>query len=138
MKIYNKSNFFLGLFLSVLGLALFFVSIWKGFDLKGSVLMVLCLFFGIGVMIRSFSAEMSREDKISERDERNILIQMKSRGMALRLSEGVCFVCLIVCMLGHSVIGEVLAVPMTLAFGIMLAVMMLLELILAIYYDRKI
>lgn len=94
MKIYNKSNFFLGLFLSVLGLALFFVSIWKGFDLKGSVLMVLCLFFGIGVMI--------------------------------------------VCMLGHSVIGEVLAVPMTLAFGIMLAVMMLLELILAIYYDRKI
>lgn len=66
MKIYNKSNFFLGLFLSVLGLALFFVSIWKGFDLKGSVLMVLCLFVGIEVMIRSFSAEMSREDKISE------------------------------------------------------------------------
>lgn len=48
------------------------------------------------------------------------------------------FFCLLACMLGHSVIGEVLSVPMTLAFGIMLAAMMLLELITVIYYNRKI
>ena len=48
------------------------------------------------------------------------------------------FLGLFFCMLGHSVIGEVLSVPMTLAFGIMLAAMMLLELITVIYYNRKI
>ena len=56
MKIYNKNNFFLGLFFCLLGIAMLIASIWKGFDIKGSLIMVLCLFFGIGILIRSLSA----------------------------------------------------------------------------------
>ena len=138
MKIYNKNNFFLGLFFCLLGIAMLIASIWKGFDIKGSLIMVLCLFFGIGILIRSLSAGLSREDKISELDERNLLVKIKSRSTAFLWSECICFLCLLACMLGHSVIGEVLSVPMTLAFGIMLAAMMLLELITVIYYNRKI
>ena len=41
-------------------------------------------------------------------------------------------------MLGHSLIGEVLSVPMVIAFGIMLSAMLLLELFTAVYYDKKI
>ena len=138
MKIYNKHNFSLGLFFCLLGIAMLIASIWKGFDIKGSLIMVLCLFFGIGILIRSLSAGLSREDKISKLDERNLLVKIKSRSTAFLWSEGICFLCLLACMLGHSVIGEVLSVPMTLAFGIMLAAMMLLELITVIYYNRKI
>ena len=138
MKIYNKSNFFLGLFLSLLGIAMLIVSSLKGFDLKGSIIMVLCLFFGFGVIIRSFSASMSREDKINELDERNNLVKIKSRSTAFLCSEIICAVCLVVCMLGHSLIGEVLSVPMVIAFSIMLSAMLLLELFTAVYYDKKI
>ena len=53
MKIYNKSNFILGLFFGLLGIAMLIVGIWKGFDIKGSIIMILCLFFGVGIIIRS-------------------------------------------------------------------------------------
>lgn len=137
MKIYNKSNYLLGLFFGLLGIAMLIVGIWQGFDIKGSIIMILCLFFGIGIIIRSLSADMSREDKINELDERNNLVKMKSRSMAFIWSEGICFICLVVCMVGHSVIGEILSVPMTIAFGIMLFAMMLLDLVITIYYNRK-
>lgn len=93
MKIYNKNNFFLGLFFCLLGIAMLIASIWKGFDIKGSLIMVLCLFFGIGILIRSLSAGLSREDKISELDERNLLVKIKSRSTAFLWSEGICFLC---------------------------------------------
>ena len=80
---------------------------------------------------------MSREDKINELDERNNLVKMKSRSRAFIWSEGICFICLVACMVGHSVIGEILSVPMTIAFGIMLFAMMLLDLVITIYYNRK-
>ena len=68
MKIYNKHNFSLGLFFCLLGIAMLTVNIRKGFDIKGSLILALCLFFGIGILIRSLSAGLSREDKISELD----------------------------------------------------------------------
>ena len=46
MKIYNKSNFLIGLFFGLLGIAMLIVGIWQGFDIKGSIIMILCLFFG--------------------------------------------------------------------------------------------
>lgn len=137
MKIYYKSNFFLGLFFVILGIAMLIVSVFKGFDMKGGIIMILCLLFGGGMIIRSLSASMSREDKISKLDERNDLIKKKSRSVAFMWSEGICAVCLVGFMAGHSVIGEVVSVPMTIAFGMMLSVMFLLELITTIYYNRN-
>ncbi|RHV35492.1 hypothetical protein DXB59_10395 [Ruminococcus sp. OM05-10BH] len=110
MKIYNKHNFSLGLFFCLLGIAMLTVNIRKGFDIKGSLILALCLFFGIGILIRSLSAGLSREDKISELDERNLLVKIKSRSTAFLWSEGICFLCLLACMLGafchrRSIIG---------------------------------
>ena len=83
MKIYNKHNFSLGLFFCLLGIAMLTVNIRKGFDIKGSLILALCLFFGIGILIRSLSAGLSREDKISELDERNLLVKIKSRSTCI-------------------------------------------------------
>ena len=46
MKIYNKSNFGWGLFLTAIGLAMLATSIWTGFDVKGTILMAACLVLG--------------------------------------------------------------------------------------------
>ena len=44
MKIYNKSGFGWGIFLTAIGLAMLATSIWTGFDVKGTILMYLILF----------------------------------------------------------------------------------------------
>ena len=74
MKIYNKKTFWYGIGFIVLGTLQLMISIWKGFDLKGTVMMILCLLIGGSGLLRSFSREMSREDKIAELDERNRLL----------------------------------------------------------------
>ena len=46
MKIYNKKNFRYGLGMTILGILMLLTSIWKGFDVKGTVILALCLFLG--------------------------------------------------------------------------------------------
>ncbi len=71
MKIYNKSGFGWGIFLTAIGLAMLATSIWTGFDVKGTILMAACLVLGATFLGRSLSHAMSREDKLAELDERN-------------------------------------------------------------------
>ena len=66
MKIYNKSGFGWGLFLTAIGLAMLATSIWTGFDIKGTILMAACLVLGATFRGRSLSHAMSREDKGSK------------------------------------------------------------------------
>ena len=136
MKIYSKSNFALGLGLTVVGLALLGVDLWKGVSWKGLCLSGLCLFFGVGVILRSLSRTMSREDALQSRDERNQLVKLRSRGTSFLWAEGICFLFL----LGSIVVRPVLGPPaagMVTAFGVMLGAMFALELVTLLYYQRK-
>lgn len=108
MKIYNKSNFGWGLFLTVIGLAILAISIWTGFEVKGTILMAACLVLGATFLGRSLSHAMSREDKLAELDERNRLVKLRSKSAAL-----------------------------TIAFGLMYLILFVTELIALAYFDRK-
>ena len=88
MKIYNKKNFRYGLWMTVLGVLMLLTSIWKGFDIKGTVILAICLFPGIGLLLRSLSRDMSREDKIAELDERNKLVEWRAKSRALHCGAG--------------------------------------------------
>lgn len=137
MKIYNRKHFLLGLLFLLLAAALLAVSLWRGFELKGTVLLVACFLYGAGLLIRSLSREMSKTDKIDELDERNRFMKLRARSAALLWSEGICFVCLLLCVLGRKWLSDVLCTPMVLSFGLMLSVMLILELITALYFNRK-
>ena len=100
MKIYNKKNFRYGLWMTVLGVLMLLTSIWKGFDVKGTVILALCLFLGIGLLLRSLSRDMSREDKIAELDERNKLVEWRAKSRALGIAELACFVCVLISIVG--------------------------------------
>lgn len=136
MKIYNRKHFLLGLLFLLLAAALLAVSLWRGFELKGTVLLAACFLYGAGLLIRSLSREMSKTDKIDELDERNRFVKLRARSAAFLWSEGICFVCLLLCMLGRKWLGDALCVPMVLSFGLMLSVMLILELITALYFNR--
>ena len=136
MKIYNKKNFRYGLGMTILGVLMLFTSIWKGFDVKGTVILALCLFLGIGLMLRSLSRDMSREDRIAELDERNKMVEQRAKSRALGIVEMVCFVCILVSIVGMRVMEEFFG-GMLVAFGLIFTVMLFAELATLLYYNKK-
>ena len=76
MKIYNKSNFLLGLFFGLLCIAMLIVGIWKRFDIKGSIIMILCLFFG-GVELSSGVCRLICPERIKSMNWMNEIIWSK-------------------------------------------------------------
>lgn len=136
MKIYNKKNFRYGLGMTMLGVLMLLTSIWKGFDVKGTVILALCLFVGIGLMLRSLSRDMSREDKIAERDERNKMVEWRAKSRALGIAELICVVCILVSIVGMRVVEDFFG-GMLVAFGLMYTIMLLTELLTLLYYDKK-
>ena len=85
MKIYNKNSFIEGFIMTLLGLLLFITILVTEFNIKKFLLSPLLLFMGIGLIERSISKSMSKEDKVDKNDERNQFISLKSRGKALLL-----------------------------------------------------
>ena len=136
MKIYNKKNFRYGLGMTILGVLMLLTSIWKGFDVKGTVILALCLFVGIGLMLRSLSRDMSREDKIAELDERNRMVEWRAKSRALGIAELICVVCILVSIVGMRVVEDFFG-GMLVAFGLMYTIMLLAELFTLLYYNKK-
>lgn len=136
MKIYNKKNFRYGLGMTILGVLMLLTSIWKGFDVKGTVILALCLFVGIGLMLRSLSRDMSREDKIAELDERNRMVEWRAKSRALGIAELICVVCILISIVGMRIVKDFFG-GMLVAFGLMYTIMLLTELLTLLYYDKK-
>ena len=136
MKIYNKKNFRYGLGMTILGVLMLLTSIWKGFDVKGTVLLALCLFLGIGLLLRSLSRDMSREDKIAELDERNKMVEWRAKSRALGIAELICVVCILISIVGMRIVKDFFG-GMLVAFGLMYTIMLLTELLTLLYYDKK-
>ena len=136
MKIYNKMNFRYGLGMTILGVLMLLTSIWKGFDVKGTVILALCLFVGIGLMLRSLSRDMSREDKIAELDERNKMVEWRAKSRALGIAELICVVCILISIVGMRIVKDFFG-GMLVAFGLMYTIMLLTELLTLLYYDKK-
>ena len=72
MKIYNKNSFIEGFIMTLLGLLLFITILVTEFNIKKFLLSPLLLFMGIGLIERSISKSMSKEDKVDKNDELNL------------------------------------------------------------------
>lgn len=139
MKIYNKKNFRYGLGMTILGVLMLLVSLWKGFEAKSTVILALCLFLGIGLLLRSLSRDMSREDKIAELDERNKMVEWRAKSRALGITELICVVGFLLSIVGiraPSPAREICG-GMLVAFGLMFTIMLLTEFFTLLYYNKK-
>jgi len=90
MKIYNRKNFFYGLFIALLGLALVGMELAEGWEWGDSVMYLLCLVFGGVLMVRSCSRTMARADRLAELDERHQLVLLKNRSRAFQIHRYLC------------------------------------------------
>ena len=101
MKIYNKRKFCFSLFWLFMAILLIVIAlIQKNLEFKNIFSAACCGILGINGLGRSLSQKMSKEDKVEELDERNQLIELKSKRKAFQLIQytllitGFVFACL--------------------------------------------
>ena len=138
MKICHKKNFWAGAGMLALGLLNLVTALWRrDLDASAVVLVVALVLLGGGSLLRGLSPKLAREDKIEERDERNILVQFKTRASAFRWTRLVSFGLLLALLLAGAVTGEklLLAVAVGLAFSITIS--FFAEFFSALYHESN-
>lgn len=86
MKIYSRKYFVYGLASLALGTAVF-ITAEQPITLKPIILAALCAVIGVGFILRSFSHELTKADKLEELDERNQLIALKSNSKTSQITQ---------------------------------------------------
>ena len=138
MKIYNKKTFVSGVFLIALGVLNVITSaVTKGFDIESILLIVALFALGAASILRSTSQKMAKEDKIEGRDERNRLIDWKSKSKAFELTRILSFVLMLVLMVIGKVINEKMLIFMGAGLAIAFAISMFAEIFTYVYYESK-
>ena len=86
MKIYHKKNISEGTLLTGLGLLLLVTMLLRqSFRPKSVLICTAALLLGLGLLFRSLSRQCARADRLEELDERNLLIQLRSKGLAFTI-----------------------------------------------------
>lgn len=137
MKVYNKKTFAFGVFSTALGVLNAVTAALRGADAGDIVLIACLLFFGIGVLLRGTSQRLAREDRLEELDERNRLVELKSKSAAFRLTQAVCFGLMLALLVAGKVSGTqaLIAIGVGLAFA--LSISMLAELGAYFYCEKR-
>ena len=138
MKIYHKRNFWAGLGMLALGILNLATALWRGrVEWSDWVLVLALVFLGGGFLLRGLSPKLAWEDKIEEQDERNVLVQLKTRTSAFRWARLVSFGLMLSLLIAGAVTGErlLLAVAVGLAFA--LTISFFAEFFAALYHEYK-
>lgn len=137
MKVYNKKTFAFGVFSTALGVLNAVTAVLRGADAGDIVLIACLLFFGIGALLRGTSKRLAREDRLEELDERNRLVELKSKSAAFRLTQAVCFGLMLALLVAGKVSGTqaLIAIGVGLAFA--LSISMLAELGAYFYCEKR-
>lgn len=138
MKICHKKNFWAGVGMLALGILNLATALWRrDLDASAVVLVVALVLLGGSSLLRSLSPKLARQDKIEEQDERNILVQLKTRTSAFRWTRLVSFGLMLSLLIAGAVTGErlLLAVAVGLAFA--LTISFFAEFFVALYHEYK-
>ena len=138
MRIYHKKNFWAGLGMAALGILNLALSLWRrDFDLSTGILVGALLLLGVSSLLRSLSPKLSQQDRIEERDERNVLVKLKTSTSAFRWTRLVSFGLMALLLVAGAVTGEelLLAVAVGLAFSITIS--FFAEFFSALYHESK-
>ena len=137
MRIYHKKNFWAGLGMAALGILNLALSLRRrDFGLSTGILVGALLLLGVSSLLRSLSPKFSREDKIEERDERNILVGRKTYASAFRWTRLVSFG-LMALLVAGAVTGEKLLQAIAVGLAFSLTISFFAEFFSALYHESK-
>lgn len=137
MKIYNKKTFWYGIGFIVLGTLQLMISIWKGFDLKGTGYDD---FMPADRRQRDCSAAFPGRCRARTRSRNwtseTVWSSGSAKSRALGIAELVCFVCMLLSIFGMQAM-EAFFGGMLVAFGLIFTTMLIIECITLLYYNKK-
>lgn len=120
-----------------LGLVNLALSLWRrDFTLSTGVLVGALLLLGVSSLLRSLSPQLSRQDKIEEQDERNILVNLKTRTSAFRWTRLVSFGLMALLVAGAAT-GEELLLAIAVGLAFSLTISFFSEFFSALYHESK-
>ena len=138
MRIYHKKNFWAGLGMAALGILNLVLSLWRrDFDLSTGILVGALLLLGVSSLLRSLSPKLSQENKIEERDERNILVGRKTYASAFRWTRLVSFGLMALLLVAGAVTGEKLLLAIAVGLAFSLTISFFAEFFAALYHESK-
>lgn len=137
MKVYNKKTFAFGVFSTALGVLNAVTAALRGADAGDIVLIACLLFFGIGALLRGTSQRLAREDRLEELDERNRLVELKSKSAAFRLTQAVCFGLMLALLVAGKVSGTQALIAISVGLAFALSISMLAELGAYFYCEKR-
>lgn len=139
MRIYNKKGFASGIFMVFLGsINLIYDVIDDSIETKGMVLTTVLLLFGVDSIMRSLSEKMAREDRQEDADEKNHLVELKSKSKSFQLTQGLSFLLMLILLVAGKISGFEGAISMAVGMAFVYAISMFSEIFTYIYYSRKI
>lgn len=145
MKIYNKKKFTSGIFMLLLGLIVIVLEIsdldfrnLELLDIKHLIMNVLLLLFGFTHIKRSLSIENSKEDKLEELDERNILLNLKIETKTFQVIKYFGFTLMLLFFVVGSFFEAETIIAMGLGIAFLYPVYFIVIIIISLYYERKI
>ena len=138
MKIYNKKVFVSGVLMAGLGVLNLITSIMNNdLDVNGIILIVVLFVLGFGTITRSLSQKMAREDRLKELDERNRLIELKSKSKSFKLTQIISFVFMLVLLVMGKVSDYEGFILMGIGVSFVFTISMFSEIFTYMYYESK-
>lgn len=142
MKIYNKKGFFFGFLWALLGVWLFVHSVLNAEEIfskqAGNIIVsIILIAVGFTNLVRAFSKKATKKDLIEEQDERNKLLQLKTKS---KLLDCMIFVLTILTVIG--LMGYIFTQNIVWAFIFFIPVLLLTFywisfIIINVYYEKK-
>ncbi len=138
MKIYNKKAFAAGI--CMVGLAALNLTAdlaGRTIDMNGIILVVFLLAFGISAVMRSLSKKLAGQDQLEKLDERNQLIEMKSKSKSFRLTQLISFLAMLALMVMGKVSGHRDFIMIGTGLALAFEISMFAEIFAYMYYEEK-
>ncbi len=141
MKIYNKKGFFLGIFWVLLAIGCAVADLRRPdpnmlIRVRDWVLTVVVFLLGVTSFWRAFSRSATREDRIEEMDERNRLIEVKSKARMLDFVYGTLFVLVVGSLIGFQVTASEVWLALFIIPGFLLGLFVLVHIFIKLYYNK--
>ncbi len=138
MRIYNKKSFASGIFMAALATVNLIADVAnKTVNLHGGILVGALYLLGIGAIMRSLSQTRAKQDKLEELDERNQLIEFKSKSMSFRVTQTISFLLMLALMVMGKVSGDEGFIAMGVGLAFAFTISMFAELFTYMYYEQK-
>ena len=141
MKVYNKKGLIWGIIWLLLGMSSMVISMIKPDDflpgrIKDALVAGLLLIIGGVSIFRAFSKKASDEDKLEEKDERNCLIEVKSKARTLDIMFWAILILILIGIIGYTITRDLGWAMVILLPAILISIYFITYLVTTLYYEK--